>query len=223
MKDRFYLACFRDNVGSNVAFHAKDGQGYVTDIGKAHVYTREEAQRAFDHAREFDLPLSADHVDALTVWKVDSQYIPSESQIDAGKRHVAFAGRRWDGNDVYWVARDSGTSTDFAKAAIIDHHETASLIANEATKCVVIPFEVADRVKRRTFAMANVNKRVMVTGAGLVTPDHIKRHKRRRKTTGKTRWNCPHCGRLVWQHNPYDFEGCTNLGCEGHRARLARA
>lgn len=219
MKEHFYLACLRDNVGSNVAFHARNGGGYVTDIGRAHIYTREEAQRAFDHAREFDLPLSADHIDTLTVWKVDSQYIPCGTTIETGKRHVAFAERKWDGNDVYWITRSGSRTTDFTKAAIIETADDALKVAVSGN-CVVIPFDVADRAKRRTFAIGKINKRIMVTGAGLLTPAHIKRHRRRRKTTGKTRWNCPHCGRIVWQFNPHDFEGCANIDCQGHRWRI---
>lgn len=94
MKNRFYLACFRDNVGSSVSFQCKDFKGYHTDIDKAHVCTLDEAQHKFNHAREYDLPLSADHVDALSVWKVDSQYIPKETICtDMHGRYVAYKKR----------------------------------------------------------------------------------------------------------------------------------
>ena len=84
MKKRFYLACFRDNVGGNVAFHGVKGTSYVTDVNKAKTLSREEAQRAWDMGREFDMPISADHVDLLTTWKVDIQTIPRETVIDTG-------------------------------------------------------------------------------------------------------------------------------------------
>lgn len=71
--NRFYLACLRDTVGTNVAFHCIDGKGYGTNTKVAHVYTRVEAQHAWEMGREFDLPLAADKVDALTVDHVDCQ------------------------------------------------------------------------------------------------------------------------------------------------------
>lgn len=43
MKNRFYFACLRDNVGSNVAFHGHNGSGYPTDLDKAETYTLEQA------------------------------------------------------------------------------------------------------------------------------------------------------------------------------------
>jgi len=79
MKNRFYLACLRDNVGDNVAFHSANGNGYPTNVSEAEIYTLEQAQNAWENGRGFDQPISADHVDALTVWKVDCQYIPIEN------------------------------------------------------------------------------------------------------------------------------------------------
>lgn len=57
MKDRFYLACFRDNVGSNVGWHCIDGKGYSTDVSKAHTYTREQApaRPGFSRSEPMDL------------------------------------------------------------------------------------------------------------------------------------------------------------------------
>lgn len=68
--DRFYLACLRDTVGTNVSFHGLSG-GYTSDIDKARSYSREEAQSEWNSGRSFDLPpLCADKVDALasTMW-----------------------------------------------------------------------------------------------------------------------------------------------------------
>ena len=212
MSNRFYLACFRDNVGSNVAWHGKDGCGYTTDTAKAHVYTLEEAQKAWDHAREYDQPISADHVDELTVWKVDCQYVPHESTIPLDRDcFVAFKSGQWDGNDVYWLS-DCTSSTDFTRAKKLSREEALKL----SDDCVVIPFTAADQVKRKTFQYASFNARKMVQGAGLRVPEHIKKHRRRKQGSGKVRWNCPECGKIVWQHNPYDFEGCNDLLCDGY-------
>lgn len=211
MKNRFYLACFRDNVGSSVSFQCKDFKGYHTDIDKAHVCTLEEAQLEFDHAREYDLPLSADHVDALSVWKVDCQYIPKETICtDTDERYVAYEEGLWDGNDVYWMNLYSSPTTDFKRAHTMNFEQAqAFLDSTESSNFVVIPFCLADKVKRRTFDFKHVNKRIMVQGAGLITPRHIKKEAKRNKNP-KTRFNCPDCGKINWQFNPYDFEVCSH-------------
>lgn len=213
MSNRFYLACFRDNVGSNVGFHCLNGAGYSTNLDNAHVYTREEAQRKWDMAREYDQPISADHIDQIAVWKVDSQYIPSESQCTSAlDEYVAYKKNRWDGNDVYFLnIKKFTTSTDFTKASVMTPEEAWEL---DQELYVVIPFALADKAKRRTFSKNKYNPRKMVQGAGLKMPAHIKRARRKKNNTGKNRWNCPSCGRLSWQYNPYDFDGCRNRNCK---------
>ena len=210
MKDEFYLACFRDNVGSNVSFHAKNGKGYVTDIDKAHIYTKEQAQKAWNSGREFDQPISSDHVDKLSVWKVDCQYIKERNS--EGKIFVAHKQGQWDGNDVYWYS-ESGHTTDFNKAKKLTEQEAG--ILSGTSGYIISSHSDIDLIKRRTFDFNKFNRRKMVQGVGLVTPEHIKRH-RRRKSSGKTRFNCPSCGKINWQYNPYDFEGCSDIFCDNN-------
>lgn len=215
VSDRFYLACLRDTVGSNVAFHCVNGHGYSTNISKAHVYSKEEAQQAWDRGREFDLPLCAAMVDALSVNHVDCQYIPSESEIDDQRsEYVAFVKSRWDGNDVYWLRHAGLPTTNFDLAEIFD-------APGDQDGLVWVPFNVADKAKRKTFDVSKINRRRMIQSAGLITPDHIKRHRRKRNNSGKTRWNCDGCGRINWQYNPYDFDGCSNSDCGKHRYEYA--
>lgn len=211
MKDRFYLACFRDNVGSSVAFHAIDGRGYTTNIDMAHQFTREEAQRTWENAREFDQPISADHVDELAVFRVDCQRIPRDSVYRRGVVHVAYAKNRWDGNDVFWYSAQC-TSPNFSEAWIFPKY-SESVLSLDPSKWVILPWALVNFEKRRTFQQRFFNKRIMVQGAGLITPERIKRE-RRRKNSGKTMFNCPGCGKIHWQYNPYDFEGCQDPSCK---------
>lgn len=208
--DRFYMACLRDTVGTNTAFHAVDGAGYTTDVSKAHVFTKEQAQKFWNSAREFDLPLSADLVDAQTKIHVDCQHIPSKTTLQEGcTRYVGYLKGRWDGNDVFWLqelkAKPYYYDPNFGNAELFKQP-----LDNEHT--IWIPFDLANCVKRPTFNVNLIDKRSMIQAAGLVTPDHIKRANRRKSTSGKTRWNCPDCGKISWQHNPYDFEGCNACG-----------
>lgn len=213
MNNRFYMLCLRETVGINASFHCKNGNGYSTNIDLAHVYTLEEAQKAWDNGREIDLPISADHVDALAAIHVDCQYVPSESVIDDDcAAYVAFQEGKWNGNDLYWLQSAGLPTDDFSKAAIFDKAST-----NEPG-VIWVPFSVADKAKRRTFNINLLSHRAMIQGAGLRVPDWLKRHNRNKKSrSGKVRWNCPYCGRISWQFNPYDFDGCNDVYCEGWR------
>ncbi|MCW6615608.1 hypothetical protein [Yersinia ruckeri] len=208
MVKRFYMACLRDTVGSNMSFHCYQGGGYSSDISKAHSYTKEEAQNSWNNGRDIDLPVSADAVDIAAVWHVDHQLIPGRNTIEPNcKGYVAFIKGQWNGNDVYWLS-DLLPTDDFQKAKVFPQPDTTE------SDLVWLPFATADAVKRRTFNINLLDHRKMVQGAGLFQPDWLKRQKRR-NPSGKTRWNCPCCGKISWQENPYDFDGCLDWKCEG--------
>ncbi|EKN4689612.1 hypothetical protein ABF236_003405 [Yersinia ruckeri] len=209
MVKRFYMACLRDTVGSNMSFHCYQGCGYATDINKAHVYTLEEAQESWNLGRDIDLPVSANAIDAASVWHVDHQHIPGKNTIlpDCSE-YVAFIKGQWNGNDVYWLA-DLLPTDDFSKAKIFHEPDVTE------NSLVWLPFTTADAVKRQTFNINLLNRRTMIQAAGLRVPDWLKRQSRRKGNNGKTRWNCPCCGKISWQENPYDFDGCLDWKCEG--------
>lgn len=210
-KNRFYMMCLRETVGNNASFHCHNGNGYSSDIDRAHVYTLEEAQKAWNCGRDIDQPVCADSVDAMAVWHVDCQYIPTESLIESDcTAYVAYKKGSWNGNDVYWLQHGGLPTDDFSKATIFS-------VANKNEPGIVwLPFSIADSAKRRTFNINNFNRRKMVHGAGLIMPDWLKKQNRRKKSrSGKVRWNCPYCGKITWQYSPYDFEGCRDHNCEG--------
>lgn len=211
MANRFYLACLRETVGSNMSFHCQNGLGYSSNIDKAQVYTLEEAQRGWELGRDIDLPISADAIDAATVWHVDHQYIPGQNIITPGcNEYVAFMKGRWNGNDVYWLS-DMMPTDDFSKARVFAHPKESE------SGLVWIPFATADSKKRRTFNINQLNRRTMIQGAGLRMPAWLKRQQRRKVSAGKTRWNCPCCGKISWQYNPYDFDGCRDWKCADYK------
>lgn len=214
MKNRFYLPSSHGNLGSNMVFHRHEERGYSTNLDEAHVYTLEEAQKQWNYGDE--TPVSADHVDALAVWKVDCQNIPKETQpfIDIHNTYVAFKKGLWDGNDVYWLNTNKfNISTDFDSASVFGYSEAKKL----GSSYVVIPFCLADKAKRRTFDFRKLNKRIMVQGAGLRMPESVKKE-RRKVSNPMTRFNCPLCGKINWQHNPYDFEVCKHCYHHGGAA-----
>lgn len=201
MKDRFYLVSLRDTVGSNTAFHSHHGRGYSTDQRNARVYTREEAQRAWNTGREFDLPVDADAVDRHLVFHVDHQFVPGKTILsESATKYVGFVNGQWDGNDLFWLA-DAGTTTDFSLARVFDSPQA------DRPDVVWLPHHIPDAAKRPTFSVERIDRRKMTQGAGLLMPAWLKRQNRR-QSMGLTRWNCPGCGRISWQQNPYDFDGC---------------
>lgn len=211
MKDRFYLLCTRETVGSRASFHGRRGNGYVTDLDKAEVYNREEAQQAWERGREIDLPVSADHLDVLSEWRVDCQTVsplePSELQV--GVEYVAYQKGTWDGNDLYWVGESSRT-LDFLQAKRFTEPDLTK------ENWAWVPWAVADSKKRRTVAIGAVNRRIMIQGAGLKKPAWLNRAGRR-KGCAKTRMNCPGCGKLHWQFDPHAFHGCNDASCKEYR------
>lgn len=215
MNDKhFYLACLRDNVGGNIAFHGVGGCGYHTDVRKAALYSKEEAQRFWDHGRSFDLPLCKESLDGLEVFKVDCQIVPYKSTLEQGcDEYVAFAKGRFNGNDLYWLRLDGSTSTNFSEAKIFKRPD----LDNESL--VWLPWRMAHAAKRPTLDASLINRRTMIQGAGLLTPKHLKRASRSNHS-GKTRWNCPGCGRISWQADPHEFHGCLRVECKEYSPTL---
>ena len=83
-QDKFYLQDSRSYVGNDMLFWAKDGNGYTTDLRKAHVYTREQAQSIHD-LRESDIPWPKAYIDGKTRPACDMQYVNlKEALADSG-------------------------------------------------------------------------------------------------------------------------------------------
>ncbi|WP_367304168.1 hypothetical protein [Burkholderia multivorans] len=76
----FYLQDSRSFVGNDVMWWAQNGNGYTTDLRKAHVYTQEEAQ-ARHNARETDIPWPKDYIDARWRPAVDVQHIKRDEAL----------------------------------------------------------------------------------------------------------------------------------------------
>jgi hypothetical protein len=206
MSQLFYLRDTRSDVGSTCMFWAKDGAGYVTDLIKAHVYTKEEAQRYFD-SRDTDIPYSKDQVDQLATIRVDHQYLPDVLATTDDLCVVHIVGE-YNGNDIYWLT-DAYHSIEYADALVLSHADAINKVAHLAKYNInadIYPKLSIDNIARRTFQVSNVNKRKMVTVAGIKN-NHPR--KRNRATTGRTRGNCPHCGKVTWGGNPYEAYTCA--------------
>lgn len=78
--DEFYLQDSRSYVGNDVLWWAKGGNGYTTDLSKAEIYTREEAQR-LHNSRRSDIPWPKAYIDGKTRPAVDMQYIKRDEAL----------------------------------------------------------------------------------------------------------------------------------------------
>ncbi|MGY3876304.1 hypothetical protein ACW5WK_02475 [Aeromonas enteropelogenes] len=210
----FYLRDTRSNVGSTCMFWAENGNGYTTNLDRAHVYTLEEAQRHFND-RHTDVPLCKALVDDLATVRVDHQYL-DESQgglgADGGKYVIHVNRGDYDGNDVYWKA-ERGRTVNLSDALVLtkDEAEQAMRFLDDAA---IYPFLYAVSISRRTFQARNVNERRMVTAAGIRKP----KRPRKRQTTGRTRGNCYLCGKVTWGFSPYEAYSCAEAAREKYGA-----
>ncbi|EGR1131379.1 TPA: hypothetical protein ACVU1H_000140 [Vibrio cholerae] len=208
MKNRFYKT--NGYVGSSVLFWAIDGIGYTTNIDLAHVYTHEEMQRDVDKGwlRDKDeFPLCADDVEALVQWRVDHQFVEKTYPefTDPNDEYVLVKKGRWDGNDLAF-ANGIDFDFDYGKAKNFRAFDVEAYIEQKQTYFFIVPRYHTDEIARRTFQKQNINRRKMITAAGITGL----RQKRRSKTTGKQRFNCPTCGKIIWEHgHPDDRIYCS--------------
>ncbi len=70
----FYLQDSRQIVGNDMMFWAWHGRGYTSDLRKAHVYTKEEAEQQH-RSRPSDVPWPKDYIDSLTRPACDIQKV----------------------------------------------------------------------------------------------------------------------------------------------------
>ncbi|MCA8328908.1 hypothetical protein [Burkholderia cepacia] len=80
MSALFYVQDSRSFVGNDVLWWAQGGSGYTTDLRKAHVYTREEAQ-ARHNERATDIPWPKDYIDSKWRPAVDFQHIKRDQAL----------------------------------------------------------------------------------------------------------------------------------------------
>ena len=78
--EQFYMQDSRGYIGNDVLWWAKNGKGYTTDLSKAEVYSREEAQRMHDNRRS-DIPWPKIYIDSKTRPAVDMQYIKRDEAL----------------------------------------------------------------------------------------------------------------------------------------------
>lgn len=213
-QNRFYKTSSHGGCGLTVMFWGINSAGYVTNIDEAHIYTREEMQKEASLNR-FDremIPLSASHVEELSTWRVDCQYVSQDdhypNSIDSNDEYVAIKKQRWDGNDLSF-GKKFGESFDYSDANVYSSEDIKPYIEANNEHWIFVSKSITDQLARRTFQTNNINRRKMIQGAGIIGV----RKQRESTSSGMERWNCPVCGKISWQYNPYDFCGCGDVNC----------
>ncbi|AGG58092.1 hypothetical protein VPAG_00056 [Vibrio phage douglas 12A4] len=209
-QNEFYVTSRHGLLGTNVVFENKDHLGYGTDLDKLHIYTLEQAQNEANYSREWlcGIPLLKSAVDARSIRAVDHQYLPEEWEDDENNQYVLQIPGYWNGNDIKFTSHFAHLGTfDYSEARIYTKEEAELIIVS--TNFVMWPKSVLDSISRRTFQVDNVSTRKMITGAGI----KYKRPRPRKPRTGKTRHNCPLCGRINWQYDPEYFDSCSSSEC----------
>ena len=89
----YLLQDTRSYVCNCVVWRAKDGNGYTTDVAKAHRYTFDEAMRQH-RSRDTDLPWPCDEVLPLARGHVDVQDVHKIRSLDDQRAAIAASGRQ---------------------------------------------------------------------------------------------------------------------------------
>lgn len=201
---QFYLRDTRSNTGSSCTFWAKEARGYTTNLDRAEIFTKEQAQKYADEQRHF-IPLSKTRVDEVATVRVDMQYLKLNVDFSKGVVIQRYCGQ-YDGNDIYFHGKDGTPTCNYSDAYVFTNLEELSILKNQDGAVHSKAF--LDTICRRTVQVGNINHRKMITAAG------IKYRSPRKKSAGmgKTRGNCPKCGKITW-----DYDCDINAYCSDHQ------
>ncbi len=206
-EERYFLTSRHGNLGSTVVFHNKNEQGYGTDLDKLNTYSKEEAQKHHDNYGRDSLPILVTKAIDKHTERVDMQYLDVSKGLYINKPNykvvVQVAGS-YDGNDIQFKTRN-GWSYDLTDDCIFELSELEGLGCGVIIWC----YKYIKSKTRKTLQQKNINTRSMCRGVKL---QRIRKY----SDSGLNRWNCPTCGKISWQYNPYDFEGCKDLNCKSH-------
>jgi hypothetical protein len=211
MNPTFFLKSRHGDFCTSVSFHNKNGAGYGTDLSNLGLFTLEEAQNALDHDIK-SIPLLASEVLKFSVDRVDMQYLDET----LGKPEklsdlcVIQINGCFDGNDIKFKNEMFGTY-NLSSAVVVSNQDA---IANSDKDAHTIWLKsYIDKIRRSTFQSKNINLKTMVREPGI----KYKKPRLKKMTTGKTRGNCPECGQITWDYNPYENAHCNKHQYEWQR------
>jgi hypothetical protein len=165
---RFYFINQRNIIGGNVSFHAMNKKGFTTNVRKAHKFTFAEAQRAWENARELEMPVDSDLIDAGTIRKSNiDELVFNVKDYHWCPLWVAYRNEERKGNNVYWVSRD-GVSTRYCDARTYSDETKPT-----ESGLVLVPKAFADSHVEDVFEVADLDIDKMVHDAGFIVPERF--------------------------------------------------
>lgn len=207
MSDQFYLQDSRPHayVGDGLSFWGFGGSGYVTDLDKAQLFTKE---CACDH-RDTDIPWPKAYIDARTRIGVDCQYVTLSEAFDQYPDSTDFYIQKpqcWNGNNLIWLCEDGTTSSNLSKAARVPRAETVSWIGRLGSSgALVWPCAYIDRHSRRLVERDDVSIKEALRGTGIKLPKELKPR--------EMMFNCHGCGRFISDRQRFQHD-CLNCGAD---------
>lgn len=208
----YFLTSRHGNLGSTVVFHNKNEQGYGTDLSKLNTYSKEEAQKHHDNYGRSSLPILVTKAMNKCTRRVDMQYLDVAEGAPRSAVTlcaVSVAGD-YDGNDIRFIKKGGGYTFNLDDAELCQ----LSMLKGLGDKSVIWSFQYLNTKHRLTLQVKNINTRSMCRGVKL---ERIKKY----SDSGLNRWNCPACGKISWQYNPYDFDGCKDSNCKSHNPYMS--
>jgi hypothetical protein len=206
-EDEFYLRDTRSNVGSTCMFWKKGGYGYTSNLDQAEIFTHEQAQRYTNEQRHF-IPLSKKQSDEVATVRVDMQCLEDAKDMSKGFV-IQLNPSEYDGNDIFFLSKNGFSTPNYNEAHVI-HSLDELMVLNVSCRAISIHSKAfLDSIARRTLQVENVNHRKMMTAAGI----KYRAPRKSRATSGKTRGNCPSCGKITWGYNPHENEYCGSIEC----------
>lgn len=197
----FYLRDSRSNVGSCAIFWAERG-GYTSNLDAAEKFTKEKAVSLYN-SRDTDIPLPCNEVYQYSYLAIDMQCIDDDPYLAVGADCVAYVEGRYDGNNIPFKA-DSGTTYMLAGASIFQFQK-------EMPKPGVMSLKYAESIARPVVNAGTIDDLTR----GWFRRHKIKMVKKRRPPSDNNQFNCPDCGRLVWDRNPYSDGRCRDHQLSG--------
>lgn len=198
----YYLQDSRSYVGSNMVWWAKDGQGYTTDLTKAHVYTKAEAIQ-MHRSRELDIPWPKAYVDEKHRRVVDMQVIyaadwltPNVELTEASEVEYYIQNTtRFDGNDVIWLAPSGLRLTTEINRAEVFTYAAAMRVTSQKDNTVMWPKDYTDSKSRPSVDFNFMDRDTALSGTGIVLTPPPKPE--------RIRYRCHSCGRFLSEVDYY--------------------
>lgn len=199
---QFYLQDSRSFVGNNVQWWAKDGNGYTTDLSRAHIFTRKDAIGQHE-CRASDIPWTKAYIDGKPRQVVDMQYLKKAEAADMDGPFYLQDNSDFDGNDVFWLSINGAKrSTDITQAATFNREEVARL-CQSCGNYIAWPKAYVDGKTRPAVKRQHIDREEALAGTGIVLrkperpkPNRLQCGACKRFLSVAQLWSgeCPNCG-----------------------------